>query len=133
MKLSRKSEYACLALIDLVEHGEEGYVKIAEVSARKKIPRKFLEKILQTLGRAGYVHSARGAEGGYKLARDPAKVTLAEVLRLMDGALAPVESASRYFYERTPIEGEKKLLRIFKDIRNFVARKLEETTLADIT
>ena len=132
MKLSRKSEYACLALIELAQNVGKGYVRTADISARKNIPRKYLEQILLILKGRGYVHSARGAEGGYKLAKDPRQVTLAEVLRLMDGALAPVESASKYFYERTPIEGEKKLLRVFKKIRDQIARELEQTTLADI-
>ena len=132
MKLSRKSEYACLALIDLAENVEGGYVRIGDISARKHVPRRYLEQILLMLKRGGYVRSGRGAEGGYKLARDPGEITLAEVLRLMDGALAPVESVSRYFYEPTPIEGQPKLLRVFRELRDYVARKLEETTLADI-
>jgi Rrf2 family cysteine metabolism transcriptional repressor len=133
MKLSRKSEYACLALIDLAENVDKGNVRTRDISARRKIPRKYLEQILLLLRRAGYVRSVRGAEGGYRLAKDPGKVTLAEIVRLMDGALAPVESASKYFYGRTPIEGQKKLLRVFKDIRDYVAKKLERTTLSDIT
>lgn len=132
MKLSRKSEYACLALIELAQKFGKGYVRTADISARKRIPRKYLEQILLILKGRGYVRSARGAEGGYKLSKEPAKVTLAEILRLMDGALAPVESVSKYFYERTPIEGEKKLLRVFKKIRDQIAQELEKTTLADI-
>ena len=132
MKLSRKSEYACLALIELARNYGKGYVRTADISARKSIPRKYLEQILLILKGRGYVRSARGAEGGYKLSKEPAEVTLAEVLRLMDGALAPVESVSKYFYEQTPIEGEKKLLRVFKKIRDQIAQELERTTLADI-
>ena len=132
MKLSRKSEYACLALIDLAENLVKGHVRTGDISARKNIPRKYLEQILLTLKRSGYVRSVRGPGGGYRLSRAPGEITLAEILRLMDGALAPVESVSRYFYERTPIEGQRKLLRVFKRIRDYVARELETTTLADI-
>jgi len=132
MKLSRKSEYACLALIDLTENVGEGYVRTADISARKDIPRKYLEQILLTLRRSGHVLSARGVEGGYKLAKDPGEITLAEVIRLMDGALAPVESVSEYFYVRTPIEGQRKLMGIFREIRDYIAQRLEETTLKDI-
>ena len=66
------------------------------------------------------------------LARPAKKVTLAEVIRLFDGALAPTESVSRYFYEPTPIEKEKALLRVFKEIRDQVSQRLEATTLADV-
>jgi len=133
MKLTRKGEYALLALIDLAENLGEGYVPTKDISSRKNIPRKYLEQILLILKRGGCVLSARGAEGGYRLAKDPEKITLAEILRLIEGALAPVESVSEYFYEHTPIEGQKKLLRIFKEIRDCVAQRLEQNTLADIT
>jgi Rrf2 family cysteine metabolism transcriptional repressor len=133
MRLSRKSEYACLALIDLSEHYEGEYVKIREVAERKQIPRGFLVQILLRLKAAGYVRSARGSAGGYKLAKPPKRITLAEVIRLMDGALAPVESVSELFYETTPIERHPKLLRFFREIRDYVARALEQTTFADIT
>jgi len=132
MKLTRKGEYALLALIDLVEHLGDGHVSSKDISVRKNIPRKYLEQILLILRRGGYALSARGAEGGYRLAKDPEKITLAEILRLIEGALAPVESVSQYFYEHTPIEGQKKLLHIFKEIRDQVVQRLEETTLADI-
>lgn len=133
MRLSTKSEYACLALIDLVEHRDGGFVKTEDIAGRKQIPKKYLEQILLTLKRARYLKSKRGAEGGYALSKHPRAISLAEVVRLMDGALAPVESVSKYFYESTPIEQNKRLLRVFRDIRDYAAKKLEETTFADLT
>jgi len=133
MKLSRKSEYACLALIDLAENLGKGYVRTEDISTRKAIPRKYLEQILLILKRSGTVKSARGIDGGYMLSKDPGEITLAQVIRLMDGALAPVESVSKYFYDRTPIEKQAKLLAVFREIRDHIAEKLETTTLADIT
>ncbi len=132
MKLSKRSEYACLALIDLAQHYNTGLVKISDVSSRSNIPRKFLEQILLNLKSAGYVKSVRGANGGYKLAKDPSDITLAETIRLFDGALAPVESVSINFYEHTPIEQNDKLIGIFKDIRDYVANRLETTTYANL-
>lgn len=67
------------------------------------------------------------------LAKHPSKISIAEVVRLMDGALAPVESVSKYFYESTPIEQNKALINVFKDIRDYVAKKMETTTFADLT
>jgi Rrf2 family transcriptional regulator, cysteine metabolism repressor len=132
MKLSSKCEYACLALIYLSEHFGEGLVKIQEIAATKKIPKKFLEQILIVLKQRGYVKSKQGASGGYRLAVTPEKITLAEIIRLMDGALAPVESVSKYFYEPTPIEQEKRLLKVFKEIRDYIAGKLERITFRDL-
>jgi Rrf2 family cysteine metabolism transcriptional repressor len=132
VKLSSKCEYACLALIYLAEHCGEGLVKIQAIAVTKKIPKKFLEQILIVLKQRGYVKSKQGASGGYRLAVPPAKITLAEIIRLMDGALAPVESVSKYFYEPTPIEQEKRLLKVFKEIRDYIAGKLERITFQDL-
>ena len=132
MKLSTRSEYACLALIDLARHHGEGFVSTAVIAERQGVPRQYLEQILLLLKRAGYVRSRRGTGGGYRLARDPASISMAEVIRLLDGALAPVESVSRYFYEPTPISRNPRLLAVFGEIRDFVSDKLESTTFADL-
>ncbi len=132
MKLSTKSEYACLALIDLSENLGQGYIKIEDICSRQDLPRKYIEQILLALKRAGYVKSRRGAEGGYMLAKKPEEISLAEIIRLMDGALAPVESASKYFYECTPIEKNEVLIGIFREIRDYVSDKMENTSFADL-
>ncbi|NVO02062.1 MAG: Rrf2 family transcriptional regulator [Bacteroidetes bacterium] len=132
MKLSKKSEYACLALIDLAENFESDYIKILAISTRKKIPKKFLEQILISLKNSGYVKSKKGSEGGYKLTKEPNKIFIAEVIRLFDGALAPVESASKYFYDSSPVEQHKKLMNLFIDIRNYVSDKMENTSFQDL-
>jgi Rrf2 family transcriptional regulator, cysteine metabolism repressor len=132
VRLSAKSEYACLALIDLSEHFDKGVCRISEISRRKSIPRKFLEQILLSLKQAGYLKSRRGTMGGYRLAKKPRDITLAEIVRLLDGPLAPVGSASKYFYQSTPIEKSKKLLDLFKEIRDLISRKMEKTTFADL-
>lgn len=129
MRLSRKSEYALLALIDLAVHYKTEPVKILDVSNRNEIPKKYLEQIFLQLKGAGYVRSIRGSSGGYKLAKAPDQISLAEIIRLIDGPLASVGSASQYFFEHTPVERNEKLLKVFKDIRDFVAEKLESTTL----
>jgi Rrf2 family protein len=131
LKLTKKSEYACLALLTLTEAGDK-LVTIGEISRQKNIPKKYLEQILVQLKTAGYVQSIKGKDGGYRLSRQAEKITLAEIVRLIDGALAPVESVSEYFYASTPIEQSPKLLEVFRDIRDYVAGKLEKTTFADL-
>lgn len=130
--MSTRSEYACLALIDIAENQKGGHVKIEGMSKRKNIPRKYLEQILLILNRGGYLQSKRGAEGGYKLAKAPKQISLAEIIRLMDGALAPVGSVSTYFYEKTPIEQNKRLVKVFKEIRDYISNKMEKTTFAEL-
>ncbi len=85
-----------------------------------------------SLKRAHFLRSGKGQRGGYSLAKDPKQISLAEVIRLFDGALAPTESVSENFYESTPIEKEKSLTAVFKDIRDYVSQKLETTTIADV-
>ncbi len=132
MKLSRKGEYACLAMLDLAEHYGEGYVKTADICKRKGIPKSYLEQILLTLRRNRYIRSARGIEGGHTLAKPPSAISIAEIVRLIDGPLAPVESASEYYYDHTPIEKSPKFLKLFKEIRDYISDKLEHTTFADL-
>ena len=133
MKLTARSEYALLALVYLNRQDDEGFVSVETIALAQAIPPKYLEQILLALKRAKYLRSSKGQHGGYRLARPAGKITLAEVVRLFDGALAPTESVSEYFYESTPIEKEKRLVRVFKEIRDYVADKLEHTTVADVT
>ncbi len=84
------------------------------------------------LKRAHFLRSAKGQHGGYSLAKRPEQISLAEIIRLFDGALAPTESVSENFYESTPIEKEQKVVAVFKDIRDYVSNKLETTTIADV-
>lgn len=132
MKLSRKGEYACLALLQLSEAYNQRLVTITELSESKKIPKKYLEQILLQLKGAGYVQSIRGTNGGYRLSRSPDKISLAEIVRLIDGPIAPVDSASVFFYASTPIEQSEKLLGVLKDVRQLISDKLESTMFSDL-
>jgi Rrf2 family transcriptional regulator, cysteine metabolism repressor len=132
VKLTSRSEYALLALVHLARNEGKGYLAVQTIAAAQGIPPKFLEQILLALKRARFVRSLKGQRGGFCLARPADRITLAEVVRLFDGALAPTESVSKYFYESTPIEKERKLVRVFKQIRDVVSEKLEGTTIADV-
>lgn len=132
MKLTARSEYALLALVFLARNESDGYISVDTIAQAQKIPPKFLEQLMLALKRAHFLRSTKGQHGGYQLAKKPDQITLAEVIRLFDGALAPTESVSENFYESTPIEKEKKLTGVFKDIRDYVSQKLEKTTIADV-
>ena len=132
MKLTARSEYALLALVYLARNPSDDYISIDTIARAQGIPPKFLEQLMLALKRAHLLRSSKGQHGGYALAKAPDQISLAEVVRLFDGALAPTESVSQNFYESTPIEKEKSLTEVFRDIRDYVSRKLETTTIADV-
>ncbi len=132
MKLTARSEYALLAMVYLARNHSDVYISAETIARAQHIPLSFLEQIMLALRRGHYVHSSKGQHGGFRLAKEAEEVNLAEIIRLFDGALAPTESVSKYFYECTPIEREEKLVSTFRTIRDCVARILEETTLADV-
>ena len=132
MKLTTRSEYALLAMLYLARHASEGFISVDRIAAAQGISPNFLEQILLALKRARYVRSTKGQRGGFRLAQPAETIALAEIIRLLDGALAPTESVSKYFYESTPIEREQSLVRVFREIRDFVSGKLETTTIGDL-
>lgn len=91
MKISTKGRYALRLMLDLALNNTGEYITIKSIAARQDISEKYLEQIISLLNRAGYVKSIRGAQGGYRLAKNPAEYTVGMILRLTEGSLAPVE------------------------------------------
>jgi Rrf2 family cysteine metabolism transcriptional repressor len=132
MKLSTRSEYSILALIYLARNKDQGYVKLKDICKSYRISKKYLELLLSVLKQNKYLKAKRGAGGGYMLAKPADKITLAEIIRLMDGALAATESVSKYFYSETPLLQESCVIKIFKEIRDLISNKLEGIYLSDL-
>ena len=133
MKLSRRGLYALKALLVLAEQAGSDVVKIQSISEREKIPQKFLESILVTLKNARIVESARGAMGGYRLKRSPDEIYLGEVVRLMDGPLAPFADAAELQRLSTQEDSAHQgLFSILLDVRNAAATILDTTSLNDV-
>ncbi len=132
MRLSKKSEYACLALIMLSQNYNVKLTKAADIASEKAIPLKFLEQILAVLKSSSYIVSERGSFGGYCLSKPPSEISLAEIVRLFDGPIAPTHSVSTYYYKHTPIEQSQKLMNVFKEIRDFAASKMETVYFSDL-
>lgn len=132
MKLTTKSEYTLLALIYIARHEKNGFIKIEDICEKYDLSKKYLEQLFFILKNSRYIKTKRGAEGGYCLAKPAGKITVAEIVRLMDGALAPTESVSQYFFSHTPLEKEKKILKVLKEIRDYIAKRLENLTLKDL-
>ena len=93
MKISAKAEYACLAILALATHSDSAPLRIRQIAEAHHIPERYLVQILLQLKGAGLVHSTRGAAGGYRLARAPAEISLAEVLKAIDGPGDPPREA----------------------------------------
>lgn len=91
MRVSTKGRYALRVMLDLAEHKEDGFLSLKEVADRQGISMKYLEMIVSTLHKAGFLNSQRGKAGGYKLARDSKEYTIGSILKLTEGSLAPVK------------------------------------------
>lgn len=136
MKLSRKGEYALRSLISLgiaVEVNRK-LVQVSELADNEQLPVKFLEQIMQALKEAGLVESMRGKFGGYRLAKPARSITIGQVVRLIDGPLAPIGCVSQTAYEKCtcPDESHCGLRMLMLDVRNAIAGILDRYTLADV-
>jgi len=130
VRITAKADYAVRAAVELAASGEGGPVKAEQISEAQGIPLNFLENILAELRRAGIVESRRGAAGGYLLARPAAEVSLADVIRAVEGPLANVRGLSPDGLE---YEGSAARLRdVWVALRANVRGVLEQVTLADV-
>jgi len=136
MKLSKKGEYALRSLINLGLAAEvkRDLVQVSELAESDQLPVKFLEQIMQALKEAGLVSSMRGKFGGYRLAKPAREITIGQVVRLIDGPLAPIGCVSQSAYEKCtcPDEAHCGLRMLMLDVRNAIAGILDRYTLADV-
>jgi Rrf2 family protein len=132
MRVSRKTDYALRALFTLVDHYGGQPIPIRELARRNDAPKRFLEQIMLALKAQGWVDSSAGIRGGYFLAKNPAKITMGEVVRHFDGILAPIDCVSVTGYQRCSQESVCRFRRVFYDARNYVASLMDRTTLAEV-
>ena len=135
MRLSKRGEYGLRAMIDLATwESHSGAVQIKDIAERENIPAKFLEQILLTLKNAGLLNSKMGVGGGYYLARPADQINLGQIVRVLDGPLAPIHCVSQMAYEPCgcPDEETCGLRLVMLDVRNAIAGILDRTTLADV-
>jgi Rrf2 family protein len=136
MKLSRKGEYALRALIclGLGEAFGRKQLRVAEISSSDNIPEKFLEQIMNDLRDGGFVEGQRGRNGGYRLSRPAEQISLGQIIRHIEGPLAPVACASHTAYERCscPDEANCGLRMLMLDVRNAISDILDRHTLSSV-
>jgi Rrf2 family protein len=136
VKLSLRGEYALRALVVLgLNYDQAGtVVRIQTISEQQNIPKRFLEQILNDLRSGGILESRRGVSGGYRLRRSPELVTLAEVIRRIEGPLAPIRCVSERFYKpcSCPDEARCGVRSVMKDVRDAIVKILEGVTVAEL-
>lgn len=130
MKISTKGRYALRLMLDLALAGGEEPVSLRDVARRQEISDKYLEQIITPLSRAGLVRSVRGAGGGYLLTRSPEEYTVGEILRVLEGSLAPVSCAQ----DKTCCgrAGQCVTQELWQEIAAAVSSVVDRTTLADL-
>jgi len=132
MRISQKGLYALQALTALARQYPDGVVKIHDIAREEDLPEKFLEAILRDLKRMRVVKSLRGANGGYQLNRAPEKIYLGEVLRRIDGPLAPFEDAESLRRRVRSDAKHRPLFKVLLEVRNATARIMDHTSIADL-
>jgi len=132
MKVSQKGLYALQAMMMLARRYRQGAIRIRDIAYEENLPEKFLELILLELKNARMVESVRGAKGGYQLRRPPSEIRMSEIIRLVDGPLAPFGDAEQLRELIDRDDDCRALYELFLQIRDAAARILESTTLADL-
>lgn len=136
MKISKRGEYALRALIDLgiAHEGGRELIRLQEIVEKEKIPTAFLEQIFMQMREAGFIDAKRGKNGGYFLARPADTISMGQVVRLIDGPLAPIRCVSQTQYERCtcPDEEHCGLRMLMLDVRNSIANILDRYSLGQV-
>lgn len=131
MKISTKGRYALRLLLDLALNNTGDYITIKSIAARQNISEKYLEQIISLLNRAGYVKSVRGAQGGYKLAKNPTEYTVGMILRLTEGSLAPVDCVEEN-NEECPRNTECVTKEVWTELYAAITAVVDRITLQDL-
>ncbi|SKB76555.1 transcriptional regulator, BadM/Rrf2 family [Lachnospiraceae bacterium] len=131
MKISTRGRYAVRVMLDLALHNTGEYIKVKDIAKRQDISEKYLEQIISILNKAGFLHSVRGAQGGYQIADAPEKYTIGMVLRLTEGSLSPVACL-----DTDPNQCERcdtcETLQIWKDLSDAINNVVDHVTIQDL-
>lgn len=132
MQLSQKAQYALRAVFELALRAGQGPVRIADVAEVQAIPVRFLEVILNQLKQAGFVESRRGSAGGYLLARPPASISVGDVLRFVQGPIAPVECLVGEPGVNCGLKGDCVFMPLWKEVQQAVTAIYDGRTFQDL-
>ena len=132
--LSQKCKYALQALLVMAREDSDQLLLVSDIAEKENLPKKFLEAILLELNRNGLVRSRRGRGGGYALAKAPEAITFGQVVRIMDGPLAPLSCVSVNYYRRCDDCKDEQtcaIRKVMRRVRDAIAHELDGTTLAE--
>ena len=131
MKISTKGRYALRLMVDLSLFNSDEYISLREVAERQNISMKYLEQIVSQLTKAGYLQSVRGPQGGYRLTRSPSQYTLGEILRVMEGSIAPV-ACLETVPNPCPRAANCTTLPVWEGLYRQIAEYVDSITLEDV-
>ncbi len=132
MNVSSKCQYALRAMFELAKRYWAGPVKVYEIAESQAIPARFLEQILNQLRQGGFVESRRGAHGGYLLSTSPAMITVGEIIRFIDGPIAPVQCIAGDYADNCPLYGQCAFISLWTRARDAINNVYNRTTLQDL-
>lgn len=131
MKISTKGRYAVRVMLDLALNNTGECIKVKDIASRQGISEKYLEQIIAVLNRAGYVNSVRGAQGGYRIAKDPSEYTVGMILRLTEGSMAPVACLDEGAPDCDRCD-TCETLEVWKDLYAAINNVIDNVTIADL-
>lgn len=131
MKISTKGRYAVRVMLDLATNNTGEYIKVKQIAERQGLSEKYLEQIIAILNKAGYVKSVRGAQGGYKIAKDPKNYTVGMILRLTEGSLNPVACLDDVHNECERCD-TCETLTVWKELGDAINNVVDNVTIADL-
>ncbi len=131
MKISTKGRYAVRVMLDLAVNNTGEYIKVKDIANRQEISEKYLEQIISVLNKAGYVKSVRGAQGGYRIAKDPSCYTVGMILRLTEGSLNPVACLDDEVNECEHCD-TCETLEVWKELAKAINQVVDNVTIADL-
>jgi len=133
LKFSTKGEYGLRAMFDLAQHYGKGPTSLRSVAERQGISEHYLEQLIASLRKAGLVKSVRGAQGGYMLARSPGDIAVGDIIRVLEGPIAPKDCVSEEDSEEVCVRAETCAARIvWEKVRDSVAEVLDSISLQDM-
>lgn len=133
MRISMRGEYGVRAMLDLALHHQEGPIALKTVAEREGISEAYLEQLIAPLRKAGLVVSVRGAGGGYQLAREPSQIRIGEIIRVLEGPIAPMGCASEETHKFSCDNSQKCIARVlWRRLRDRITDFLDSTSLQDL-
>jgi Rrf2 family protein len=132
MKISFKGDYATKIILDLSLNYNQGVTQIKDIAKRQDIPERYLEQIITLLKNSRYINTIRGPKGGVLLAKAPSKITIGEIVRLVEGPTSPITCVSRSAHTRCSFEHKCVLKGVWKEVRDKINEVVDNTTYQDL-